>query len=698
MAREQPHEADPGRSAPNSTVAPSTPSESRTHSHDFLVRLRPTLLTMVVGLVVLTALAIATSAALLMRYTTREEIHGAQRGAARVAMQEVNQLLGTLPQVMEAFAAATRRGALPMEDQQRMLGIFLEQVHAAPRIAAAGYGDARGWYVGAGRNEAGEIAEYLSPTAATTDGARPSWHPAVTLPFAELTRDWFQLGMSTPGAAWSNVHVLPSGGSGISCVVRLEAGTDNAPTGVFHVDIGLRRIHEFLSELRVGARGAVFLVGREGRPLVTPQEEPAISAAAAVEAAASHRATARLGKPATVTVGNSTYDVIFEPLEIKGNIGFFIAVVIDLADITDGLYRHAAIAAAIGLVAVILAIVFGARLASTIARPVLAIADDVARVGNFEISRDPWPGTMVREIDELGHSVERMKASLRSFAHYVPTDLVRRLIASGAEAELGGEIRRLTIHFSDVADFTTLSEGVEPQVLVQATGRYFQLMTAAITRHGGTVDKFMGDGIMAFFNAPQDLPDHPRQACLAALEAQQGLAQMACETAPGQPIFRARIGLHVGEALVGNIGTPDRFAYTLLGDVVNLASRLEGLNKMYGTRIMASDTVVDDAGDGFEWRRLDRVAVKGRHQGTIVCELLGRRGSVANDILHARDLYEQALDAYFAGDFLRAEGLFDQAREARPNDLAAVTMRQRSRELAADPPADWNGIHVMHEK
>jgi adenylate cyclase len=200
------------------------------------------------------------------------------------------------------------------------------------------------------------------------------------------------------------------------------------------------------------------------------------------------------------------------------------------------------------------------------------------------------------------------------------------------------------------------------------------------------------------FNAPEELPDHERQACLAALEAQLLLADMVKNTQPGQPIFRARIGLGVGEVLVGNIGTPERFAYTLLGDEVNLASRLEGLNKLYGTRIMASQALMEQAGDGFEWRLLDRVAVKGRHQGTVVCELMGRKGEIAADTLDARDVYESALEAYFAGDFGRAATLFTRAAELRPDDLAAKSMRERCDTLAEDPPLKWSGIHIMHEK
>jgi adenylate cyclase len=275
---------------------------------------------------------------------------------------------------------------------------------------------------------------------------------------------------------------------------------------------------------------------------------------------------------------------------------------------------------------------------------------------------------------------------------------VRTLLAKGNEAQLGGEIRRLTILFSDIDNFTGISEGIEPTRLVTEMGRYFSLMTGAITRRGGTVDKFMGDGVMAFFNAPAELPEHPRRACLAALDAQALLAERSAAASPDEPVFRTRIGIALGEVLVGNIGTPERFAYTLLGDEVNLASRLEGLNKLYGTAIIASDAVAAEAGDGFEWRRLDRVAVKGRHQATAICELLGERGAVVADRLAARDAYERALEAYFVGEFASAAQGFGEAMPLCPGDPAAHMMRDRALALAADPPAQWNGVHVMEEK
>jgi adenylate cyclase len=674
-----------------------------------LIRLRPTLLTTIVGLVLLTALAIGGSATILTLSVTRTLIDQARGDAVNAAREETRQLFSAPPRIVSEFAAAARRGALPLDNRERLAAIFAEVLRVNPWLSFIGYGNEDGgWYVGADRSDKDEIVEYTADPAingsipsqsiVAPDGTHSAPSVSEMQPYFAVTRPWFKQGIAAPGPLWSPFYKFTTGVVGITSMSRFTAPGAAAPTGVFHADLQVGGIAEFLSSLRVGRRGAVFLVDRDGNRVVTPSGKNAAVAAAVIDEAMPQRATATLAAPVRVLRGNRLYEVVFEPVPTEGDVGLSIGVVVDLRDITGGAYLHAAIAVGAALLTLLAAVMCGRVLSSRIARPIVEIAGDLAKVAAFSISREPAPRSFVREVSELGASVDRMKASLRSFAHYVPTDLVRTLLAHGQDAELGGEIRRLTIHFSDIADFTAISEGMEPTRLVAAIGGYFELMTGALTRHGGTVDKFMGDGIMAFFNAPEELPDHPRQACLAALEAQGRLARVEAETPPGEPVFHARIGLGLGEVLVGNIGTRERFAYTLLGDEVNLASRLEGLNKLYGTAIIVSGAVMDEAGDGFEWRRLDRVAVKGRHQGTAIAELIGAKGAVAGDILAARDVYERALDCYFAGEFERAAELFAEAAGLRPGDLGAAMMRDRAFALANNPPLSWDGVHVMEEK
>ncbi len=674
-----------------------------------LIRLRPTLLTTIVSLVLLTALTIAGAAGLLILSVTRTMIDQARVDAVTAASERTRELFGTAPRIVVELAAAAHRGALRVDDRDHLAGLLAEVLRVTPRLNFVGYGNVDGdWYVGAERKHDGAIVEYAADpgianavpfeSAVSADGARAAVKPAGMEPYLPHTRPWFKLGLAGPGPVWTPFYKFTTGVTGISTMARFSAAGSDKPTGVFHADLQLLGISEFLSSLRVGKRGAVFLIDDDGNLLVAPAGRDTGKAAKAIERAREKGETATLDTPARVLVGNRAYEVILAPVPTEGNIALSIAVVVDIRDVTDGAYLHMALASLIGLVTVVMAVLCARSLSSRIARPIGQIAGDLAKVGAFDISRDPAPHSFVREVSELGASVDRMKASLRSFGHYVPTDLVRRLLARGEEAELGGEIRRLTIYFSDIANFTTISEGIDPDRLVDAVGGYLELMTGTITRHGGTVDKFIGDGIMAFFNAPEDLPDHPRQACLAALEGQRLLAERTAAQTPGQPVFRTRIGLGLGDVLVGNIGTPERFAYTLLGDVVNLASRLEGLNKLYGTAIMATDAVMEEAGRGFEWRRLDRVAVKGRSQGTLICELMGSRGEVDAALLDARGVYEQGLDAYFGGDFEAAADLFHEASRLRPADLGATTMYERSLMLAEERPLNWTGIHVMEVK
>jgi adenylate cyclase len=329
-----------------------------------------------------------------------------------------------------------------------------------------------------------------------------------------------------------------------------------------------------------------------------------------------------------------------------------------------------------------------------VSAPLAALAGDLERAGRFELARGPALPSSVEEIAVLSHAAERMKASLRSFGRYVPRELVRELLASGTEARLGGQPRALTVHFSDIEGFTGIGERMAPAALVEHLAEYLEEMTAVLEGERGTIDKFLGDGILVFFNAPHDVPDHAARACRAALRQQERLRALQAKwAAAGKPAFRARIGLHLGEALVGNIGTAERFEYTAVGDAVNLASRLEGLNKVYGTRILASQAVRDAAGPGFEWRALDRVAVAGRRGGALISELLGERGRVAPDILRARDLYERALEAYTQRRFAEAAAGFRAAAEAAPGDRAAELLRRRSEALRGEaPPPDWDGV------
>jgi adenylate cyclase len=232
--------------------------------------------------------------------------------------------------------------------------------------------------------------------------------------------------------------------------------------------------------------------------------------------------------------------------------------------------------------------------------------------------------SMIREIDDLGQSVATMRTVVRTFASFIPKRLVQQLLATGDAMRLGGSRREVTILFTDIAGFTNITEKADPEQVMIRTSRYLAVLSAVIMEHGGTVDKFVGDAIMAIWNAPADDADHVAHACAAVLACREANRRLNAEFEnEGWPAYRTRFGLHTGEAVVGTIGSADRMAYTVLGATVNLAARLEPLNKEYGTEILVSEAVRQRVADRFAFRMIDAIQPKGFEATVRVYELCG---------------------------------------------------------------------------
>jgi len=303
--------------------------------------------------------------------------------------------------------------------------------------------------------------------------------------------------------------------------------------------------------------------------------------------------------------------------------------------------------------------------------------------------------TAFRDVQGVLSGLEQAKTALRGMGKYAPLDLVRELYAQNREPALGGELRELSILFSDLEGFTSLSERLGPDELAQVLGLYLEAMTAAIRSCGGTIDKFIGDAVMALWNAPSLRPDHARLACSAILACRSATARLYASSAwKDLPPLRTRFGVHRDVVMVGHFGAPERFSYTALGDGVNLASRLEGLCKQYEVDAIVSQPVVDAAQGEFLFRRLDCVAVKGRTAGVWVHELLGAPGDEIGNLRAAR-AYEAALDAYTTRDFAASIAVLAQ----HPDDGPSRVLLARCRELLErPPPPHWNGVHVAVAK
>ncbi len=284
----------------------------------------------------------------------------------------------------------------------------------------------------------------------------------------------------------------------------------------------------------------------------------------------------------------------------------------------------------------------------------------------------------------------REKAHLRAvFSQYVSRPVVDRILADPARAKLGGERKELTVLFSDIRGFSLVAEGMPPEELAGFLHEYLSPMTDLVLASGGMLDKYIGDAIMAIWGAPVDTLDHAARACEVALRMHETLATLNRTWATvGKPPVAIGIGINTGAMAVGNMGSAARFEYTVLGDQVNLGSRLEALTKEYGVGILVGEATAKAAGDAFRFREIDLVRVKGRAKAIPVFELVGRAG--AQDPAFAR-----ALALYRARDFAAAGAGFATLRE----DPAAAVMAARCAELAiAPPPAAWDGVYEQRSK
>ncbi len=266
--------------------------------------------------------------------------------------------------------------------------------------------------------------------------------------------------------------------------------------------------------------------------------------------------------------------------------------------------------------------------ARRLSRPIEGVSRELRSVEDLNFSHRTPASSKIREIKDLQSAVSLFATSLRSFSSFVPLDVVRKLIKSGTPLTLGVEQRFMTILFADLKDFSTLAEQMAPNDLLSQLSVYFEAVSQAIAEEHGTVDKFIGDGVMAFWGAPVHRPDHVLCACRGALRASRRMQQLNTEwSAQGRPQLHLRIGLHCAEVLVGNVGSSERLSYTVMGDGVNVAARLEGINKTFGTTICISDSVLEAAGGDIVARPIKTVQVKGRKHEFMIYELLGIRNS-----------------------------------------------------------------------
>jgi adenylate cyclase len=487
---------------------------------------------------------------------------------------------------------------------------------------------------------------------------------------------------------------------------------------VFALDITLEQLAAFLTRLRASPRSVLFLFAEDGILLAHQRPELAAiplpggrtgwttlgaSTDPLLRLVWDSYAQGRLrpGRAEELAGPDSTLMVRLAAVDDLAAPRVLVAVAAPVADFTapmDAALQEGTIRAALALIGGLAAI---GMLAWRISRPLAALTHEAEAIQRLELAGPVPVQSRITAVARLAGAMDGMKSALRVFAAYVPRSLVGRLMEEQAAARLGGEKRRITVMFSDVQDFTTLAEGIAPEELMHIASAYFEELTGELLSCHATIDKYIGDAVMAIWNAPQDDGSHAQNACRAALQARL-LTDRLCDrfATRGWPRLKTRFGLHTGEAVVGNVGSSDRMSYTAIGSMVNLASRLEGMNKIYGTRILVSEATRAAAGAGFVTRPVDLVLAKGSEQPFELHELLGF--AVVDRIadaplrpdpqLAARlPAWRRMVGAYRAARFEDAAAALAEAGDPASDPLVRI-YAERLAVLRAGTPPDWSPV------
>jgi len=628
--------------------------------------------------------------------------------------------------------------AVLREDRDVLARHFTEVLRANPTFAWASYSDELGNFTGAYR--APDASLHVSQTTIKDSGSLldatvrddATWlrhYEQTANDYDPRDEEFYQAAKKAAQEGGKIVWIGPvifydEGVPGITCA-NPRIAKNGSLLGVLTVDFNVNFLSDFISKLHFGTHGKVFIFdenrhviaypglqlkenagqGAQGK-LITEADvaDPAFQAfiakVTATDALAGSRKQALSEEQFPVLAAGHSYVAGYRRLKVAGGPTWFLGAYAPESDFTGVLARNRRDAFVIAVVALCVGLLLTMILARRISVPLTRLAAEMEEVGDFQLNVRPAVKTIFKEVATMDQSLLHMKGSLRSFSYYVPRDLVRAMLESGQEATLQGQSREMTVYFSDIAGMTSMAEMMTPDQLVHLLSRYFDEMTQMIASQGGTVDKFIGDAIMAFWGAPAPTADHAARACEAALRSQRKLAELrAAPNVPELAKIYARIGIATGDALVGNVGSHDRFNYTVMGDTVNLASRLEGLNKLYGTEILISDPTGQALREGIIARPVGVAQVKGKRQCVEVWEplcLASEDNPVARELTR---LFVEGLAAYLERDFQAAAAQYEAALRLRPEDKPAAVLLERCLELLiAPPPEAWNGVYIATEK
>lgn len=587
-------------------------------------------------------------------------------------------------------------------------------------IQAIAWGDTHGDFVMAEKKEDGQIYStiiersknppYHKTYIQNPNGKMTLLTESQDFSFDPRTRPWYTAAITAEKPVWLGVYfykLTGHQGTGVSTPVFKN---DGSLLGVVNLQVRLDNLRHLVERTKASQNSIVFILSTSGNLIAFPKlvqfnqtslinihelkTSPFIAKSFDLYNKTHQHAFA-------FEFNNERYLADYSLLSSFGGEQWMIGVVAPASDFTSDLNQTHLISLLINLIILVFGITAVSILTTRVVRPLNKITHEIVRIKNFDLEGNEKIVSRIKEISYIADALYSMKKGLRTFQRYIPATLVRQLIETGDDARIGGVKKPLAILFTDIKDFTTIAEDIDPDDLTPHICEYFDALSQIIVLNNGTIDKYIGDAIMAFWGAPQPTDQLALHAAKAALRC------IACSTqlnkkwqAEGKPILYTRIGIHLGDAIVGNMGSSERINYTAVGDATNIASRLEGINKIYGTQIIVSDSIYQDTKEHFIFRMLDCVTVKGKHDFNYIYELIAEtRPEVSYDLETYTVIFKKAYSAYKNQRWDEAIDYFKQCLDVYSEDSLAPVFITRCENFKLNPPpATWNGIWQLNEK
>lgn len=451
-------------------------------------------------------------------------------------------------------------------------------------------------------------------------------------------RPWYLAAMKAKNVVWTDVFIsFPYKNLSIASTTPIY-GKNKQLVGVFEIDVKLIGLINFLSTLKVTPNSQLFIVNDKNEVIVFEGMQKNIRQSPSINTI---NELASMGKPWIATalqlhtetnqkyfrykydgIGYLAYFQVVPQLKSQG---LKVGIVIPENDFLESLKKINTMIIIFSFIILILGILLTRFFSQKISSSLKLLVKDTEQIRNFNLDLNQKIQSHISEISYLADAMHSMKTNLKSFQKYVPMDLVRQLIQSGEDAGVGGVNKNITAFFCDIRNFTTISESIEPEQLMQHLGEYFEELSKIISNEQGTIDKYIGDSIMAFWGAPLSDENHCIHACNAALKCQIRLTKLnSLWKKQNKPQFITGIGIHTGIAIVGNIGSSTRLNYTAMGDNINVTSRLEALSKKYGSAIIVSEDVVKAVKEKFVFKFIDCVEIRGKAGKFNIYELISK--------------------------------------------------------------------------